>query len=377
MIQKQTRNRGVILSNQGYKKLEDAIHNSKKTDIHCKLYTLEELKYTTNLSTGTIRKILKNEVVDKSSIRIFFQAFGLDLQLNDYITFQQTLSSQPSSNSCHDWGIAEDIADFSDREEELATLTRWIEQDKSPLVFLYGMGGVGKTYLALKLAHTIADQYDFVIWRSLVHAPSTENIIKELVSFFSRGKHQHSSLRELLFYLRKYKCLVILDGLEIIFEENITHSGIFKTENIKFNRENKRKKYDQLLRTFVDTNHQSCLILTSRFKHNNINILEAKKGKKFSLNVLACPLLGLRTIENKKLKGSLQDKQLLSEKYDHNPVLLTMIASYIHNLFNDKIECFLSQNMVFVAEVGSFFDEHFSHLNLLEKNILFWLQKKN
>jgi hypothetical protein len=54
--------------------------------------------------------------------------------------------------SCHHWREVPTISQFYGRTEEIETLKQWIATDKSPLISIQGLGGIGKTYLAAKLA---------------------------------------------------------------------------------------------------------------------------------------------------------------------------------------------------------------------------------
>ena len=69
-----------------------------------------------------------------------------------------------------DWGEAPDVSVFYGRTEELATLEQWIVRDRCRLIVLLGMGGVGKTALAVKVGQQVQSEFDYVIWRSLHNA---------------------------------------------------------------------------------------------------------------------------------------------------------------------------------------------------------------
>jgi len=75
-----------------------------------------------------------------------------------------------------DWGEAMDVSVFYGRAEELVTLEQWIVQSRCRLVAPLGMGGIGKTSLSVKLAEQIQGEFEYLIWRSLLHAPPIEDI---------------------------------------------------------------------------------------------------------------------------------------------------------------------------------------------------------
>ncbi len=56
---------------------------------------------------------------------------------------------------------------FYGRKEKLTELKRWIVADRCRLVALLGMGGMGKTSLAVKLGKQMQHDFERIIWRSL------------------------------------------------------------------------------------------------------------------------------------------------------------------------------------------------------------------
>ncbi len=79
------RRRGVILTLQGWQRLQAAKRQSEIQDNSGNAYTLEELRDRTSLSPNTLTKIQRRQVaVDRPSLESYFKAFNLSLNPSDY-----------------------------------------------------------------------------------------------------------------------------------------------------------------------------------------------------------------------------------------------------------------------------------------------------
>ena len=66
----------------------------------------------------------------------------------------------------HDWGDAPATPSFRGSARELATLASWIGEGRCRVAQVLGVGGIGKTTLAARLAYELAPSFAVVLWRS-------------------------------------------------------------------------------------------------------------------------------------------------------------------------------------------------------------------
>ncbi|MEM1278767.1 MAG: BTAD domain-containing putative transcriptional regulator, partial [Cyanobacteria bacterium P01_H01_bin.152] len=163
-----------------------------------------------------------------------------------------------------DWGEAPDIRFFYGRSTEINVLKSWVTLDRSRLIVLLGMGGIGKTTLAAKVAQEVQSEFDCLIWRSLRNAPPLETLLTDLIPFLSHQQDTACSVARLMHWLRQSRCLVVLDNCETILKEG-ERAGQFRPGY---------ENYGDLMQVIGQGNHQSCLVLTSREKPAEISAFE-------------------------------------------------------------------------------------------------------
>ncbi|MBD3882627.1 AAA-like domain-containing protein [Phormidium tenue FACHB-886] len=91
----QRRKRGVILSSQGWQRLQTAEQRLAEQNNVGKPYTLEQLGELTDLSPNTITKVRRRQLaVDRQTLELYFNAFNLNLNANDYISLDPETANQ-------------------------------------------------------------------------------------------------------------------------------------------------------------------------------------------------------------------------------------------------------------------------------------------
>ncbi len=273
-------------------------------------------------------------------------------------------------NSKQDWDRTMDVSVFYGRSKELTQLEEWILKKNCRIVALIGMAGIGKTSLSVKLAEKIHHNFEYLIWRSLDYAPSLHKLIEDLVFFLSDGEQKEipdvdeEAILVLMNYLRKHRCLLVLDDWENILPE----------WNLDPEYGEKYQSYGNLIKQIGEQRHQSCLILNSREKPHEINLVEGKY-------VYSLQIEGL----GKAAKEILKDKDLLNPEdweeliriYRGNPLALKLIATRIKQVFDGKVSEFLDLgSTMIIDEFKEELDEQFNNrLSDLEKEIMFCLAK--
>src|SRR3989442_4750295 len=269
-------------------------------------------------------------------------------------------ATEPPPGRRVEWGDALAVANFYDREQELATLARLVVEEGCRLVSVLGMGGMGKSALVVRAMQQLAAHFAVVLFRSLRDAPDCSALLDDCLSVLSPEplgvvpQSLERRLSLLLLELRSRRVLLVLDNLEVLLEEG----------NVLGRLRPGFEAYEHLLRQVAQTAHQSCLLLTSREKPTGLRALEGSRTLVRSL-----PLAGLEAtacaqlLAEHEVSGSHEERARLGAVYGGNPLALNIVAETIADLFGGQIDPCLNGGTGVFGSITKLLDEQWGRLS--------------
>lgn len=242
---------------------------------------------------------------------------------------------QPMRRRPPDLKDAPGISQFCGRDRTRQELKDLIAFDGYRLLCIYGVGGVGKTALALKLAQELEHQFEGVIYRSLNPPFEIEQLEADLIHYLGNGSPSGTESPDLITCLRKHRCLVILDGWEALLRDKV-HDGSYLPEYGDY--------HDLLLRIGRTNAIQSCFIITSREKPTAVEILGVETEHTCSHELQGFgETSGQRFLALKRLTADQEsDRRELLNRYASNPQILNLVATRIRG-FGGNITRYLER----------------------------------
>ncbi len=340
--------------------------------------------------------------------------------------------TSPQLNTRYHWDGAPALHAFWGRTQELKDLRRWILRPakSQKLVAICGLGGVGKTYLAVQLAIDLNNNFEQIVWLSVKRSKTPEDLLQQLLGILQANRQPLSDvpadmadrsvmasqvepkvrslqsegspsqatqplnvlIQAFIDFISQQRCLVVLDGFETAFRDyekgrDPSAEGLLRTPTFTASRQQQAslykdncEGYGRLLKAIRWLSDQkrpsagaSCVILTSREKPRELSLLEDDPlARLYTLD-------GLGTAEAKemmssfRLSGTPTDYERLIARYDGHPMALRLAADTIKDVFFGGIRDFLEQEISVFDDLRSVLKTQFKRLPPIEKEVMYWL----
>ncbi len=279
---------------------------------------------------------------------------------------QSSRVSQPSV----DWGRSPDVASFAGREQELAQLHRWLTHDRCRLVGVFGLGGIGKTFLSKKAAQVAAPAFVAMKWVLLQDGPPLDDVLAECIHFFSHFQDTGlpttiaGRINRLLDYFRRQRCLLIFDKLEAVMRPG-QPAGLFREGYTP---------YGDFIQAVAEAEHRSCLVVVSREQPRDMARWDTQPRRVVSLPLKGVSVLAAQDIlQEAGFTGTATDWDALVAHYAGNPLMLQLTAAPIRDLYAGRLGNFLAEERFAFGDVNDLLDEHFVRLSAAEQDVMHWL----
>jgi WD40 repeat protein/transcriptional regulator with XRE-family HTH domain len=334
----------------------------------------QDLADRLTLSRDTISRFLKGQPIDTSNFMEICSVLGFEWQMVAEFSNKRGESQSSKIDKTlikdvliEDWDGAPSIKDFYGRQLELDKLKSEIIKNKCRILVLSGLEGVGKTFLATKLAHEIQDGFQALIWRSLRDAPKFSDLRADLFQVFTKNNcedYVDQDIPEFINYLSKIRCLIILTNVDAVMQDG-EGSGNFRPGY---------EAYNDFLKRLSEQAHKSCAILTS----SKIPIvLVSADGPGLPVQIHKIRGLDIESsrkiLHSKGISDSINVEIELVNKYQGHPYALQLISSSIQNIFLGSVQEFLASGQFVFNGLRKFLDKQFKSLSPLEISIINWL----
>lgn len=308
--------------------------------------------------------------VGKKNLRSFLE----QLTEEYYVQFAPNkLQKFPVNHSVEIKGVIPSYtANFYGRTEELALIKELVTKQRC--VMLVGVAGIGKSALAAKLLEELSlefqPNFSCLIWKSVSHAPSLQDLVVELLELMqpfepesSLPQNTQATISLLIKQLRSRRCLLVLDAFDALYQKNIFQE---------------RLDYSLFFCRLIQELAQSRLLLTSRFLPDDFDDLIAQDYPIQELKIEGLdPEAALQFLFDKGLNDKDNCTRIINI-YRGNPSELETVANRVNHFFAGNAKVFLeNKTTLFSSRFEAALNQMFGELlSLTQRQILIYIAEE-
>jgi len=359
---------------QTYDEISQKCHVSKNyvAEVGSELWQLLSAALDENIKKTNFISTIERIYIASSENSNIYQIYGN----NNHFAYPQALNESSPSNDHKkinsnpkskspllDLTLAPQVINFYSRDSDLKTLDDWIFNQKTRLVAVLGVSGIGKTTLVKRFVDVNSTNFEIIIWKSLKYPKSLELLTKDLLQVCQVEAKAtiDDRLKQLLDILTEKKCLIVLDDVQNIFLPG-EFAGQYQP---------KYQDYQNFFKLIAEIEHQSTLILISQEQCAEMDCLDRELYPIKSLD-----LPGLNDVELLKGTGLKGEESWLNliKLYEGNPVYLKNVAGLIKNIFDGQVADFLGENHLVITQDMPL-PQLFNRLSPIEQQLVLALSK--
>ena len=262
-----------------------------------------------------------------------------------------------------------DGADFYGRRQDLTQLTQWIQTEGCRLVVLWGQQGIGKTALAARLVEHLGQEGRRCGYLNLTATDTVEDLLSALVGWIDRSAlagltTSVAKINWLLQSFHQYRCLLLLDGGEALFEP-CHPAGTYRPETAIL---------QDFFQQVADLPHQSCLLWISREKPADLAQIGGPRVKAHHLTDF--PAADVQGFWQQQAKTDLTsaEAQAILATYGGNPLVLKSLVMTVQDVYRQQVYPLLQQpRLTLPPIIHQGIEQTLVHLDPDEALLAYWL----
>ncbi|MBD2451981.1 ATP-binding protein [Nostoc sp. FACHB-152] len=308
----------------------------------------------------------RGQRVGKKNLRIILEQFTEEYYIN--------LATNESQKSVEVKGsIPSYKANFYGRTEELAQLKELVTKQRC--VMLVGVAGIGKSALATKFLEDLSAEFQpnfsCLIWKSVSHAPSLQDLVIELIELIQPceselslpNNNTQAIISLLIKQLRSRKCLLVLDAFDALFQKNVFQEKL---------------DYSLFFRRLIQDLNQSCLLLTSRFLPDEFDDLITPNSLIQELKIEGLDTKSAIQLLTEKGLTDKENCTRIAKVYRGNPSELEAVVHRVNHFFAGNAKLFLdNKSTIFSSKFEAALNQMFGDLlSLTQRQILIYIAEE-